>query len=89
LGDLVPEDPRISPLFAEFPNCPPVLMQVSESEILRDDSRRMAEKLRATGADAGLQEWPEAPHVWHILDGWVPEARQALRQIADFIAAQG
>lgn len=88
LGALSPLDPRISPLFGDFPQCPPVLLQVSESEILRDDSRRMAQALRAVGADVTVQEWPEAPHVWQIFDGWLPEARQALRHVAEFIVRQ-
>ncbi len=77
-------DPRISPLFAEFPNCPPVLIHHSETEILRDDALRMADHLRSFGAEVTLQTLPDAPHVWHLMDGWVPEARRSLRQISQF-----
>lgn len=86
LGDLAAEDPRASPLFASFPNCPPVLLQVSDGEILRDDARRMAEHLRAQDATVTLQEWAGAPHVWQIFDGWFPEARQAIRATSRFLA---
>nr|WP_235915989.1 alpha/beta hydrolase [Thalassovita mangrovi] len=85
LGDLPPDDPRISPLYAEFPGTPPVLLQVSDSEILRDDSVRMAEKLSLAGGAVELQTWPDAPHVWQIFDGWFPEARQAIRETARFL----
>ena len=86
LGDLAAEDPRASPLLAPFPNCPPVLLQVSDSEILRDDARRMAAHLRAQGTMVTLQEWAGAPHVWQIFDGWFPEARQAIRATSRFLA---
>jgi epsilon-lactone hydrolase len=80
-----PCDPRISPLFGQFEGAPPVLLQVARSEILLDDSRRMAEVLRAAGAEVSLQEWGNLPHVWQFFHGWLPEARVALTQAASFI----
>lgn len=79
-----PRDPRISPLFARFPGAPPVLLQASETEILLDDTRRMAARLEAEGARVETCLWPGAPHVWQIFDGWIPEARAALTDVADF-----
>ena len=86
LGDLAPDDPRISPLHALFHAPPPVLIQVGSDEILLDDSRRMAERLRAAGGEVTLEEWPRAPHVWQMFDGWIPEARAALKIAAGFAA---
>lgn len=79
LGGKAADDPDASPLFAAFPGCPPVHLQCSESEILRDDSLRMADHLRSFGAEVTVQSWPDAPHVWHMFVGYVPEARAALR----------
>lgn len=78
-------DPRASPLFAAYPAAPPVLIQVGSNEALLDDSRRMAARLQAEGADVRLTIWEDCPHVWQIFDGWLPEARLALREAADFI----
>lgn len=86
-GEIAPDDPRISPLFARFGPVPPVLFQYSETEILRDDTLRMAAKLRADGADVTLQGWPDAPHVWQLFDGKIPEARDALTKAASFLNA--
>ena len=83
-----PADPRISPLFGSFAGAPPVLIQVARSEILRDDARRMADKLRADGAKVSLQEWGNMPHVWQYFHGWLPEARKALGDAAAFIRSQ-
>lgn len=77
-------DPRISPVFGDFPDCCPVLIQYSDSEILADDATRMSERLRLFGASVTLQELAGAPHVWQLLDGWVPEARASLQQVAKF-----
>lgn len=85
LGGLAATDPRISPLYGAFALPPPVLIQVGSTEILLDDSRRMADVLRQSGGQVLLQETPGAPHVWQIFDGYVPESRAALRKVADFI----
>jgi acetyl esterase/lipase len=84
-GKLDPKDPRISPLYASFPAPPPVLLHVGTTEILRDDSRRMAAHLRASGGEVALTEWPDVPHVWQIFDGYIPEARASLREVAQFV----
>lgn len=86
LGETKPDDPRVSPLFATYPDSPPVLLQVANTEILRDDSVRMDDKLRQQGTDVRLEVWDGAPHVWHLLCGYLPEARQAIENTADFIA---
>ncbi|GKY89358.1 alpha/beta hydrolase [Sinisalibacter aestuarii] len=79
------DDPRASPLLADFPDPPPVFLQYAATEILADDSRRMAAKLRAPGGEVVLDEWPDAPHVWVLFDGILPEARQALIRVAGFV----
>ncbi|ETD83618.1 alpha/beta hydrolase [Rhodobacter capsulatus] len=79
------DDPEASPIFAPFPGCPPVLLQSAETEILSDDALRMEEKLRHAGADVLLQLWPGVPHAWQMMDGLIPEAREALRDAARFV----
>jgi monoterpene epsilon-lactone hydrolase len=86
-GALAVTDPRISPLYADFPRVSPVLIQVSTTEVLRDDSGRMAARLRAAGGVVTLSEWKDAPHVWQMFDGYIPEARAALREVTRFVQA--
>ena len=81
-----PDDPRASPLLARFNAPPPVFLQSSEIELLRDDSARMARHLRRSGGLVVEDIWPDTPHVWVMFDGWLPEARTALQRVADFIA---
>jgi acetyl esterase/lipase len=80
-------DPEASPVLADFPSPPPVLLQHSQTEILRDDTLRLADRLRGFGGTVTVQGWPTPPHVWQIFDGWVPEARAALAQAATFVRA--
>lgn len=85
LGDLPADDPRASPLFAQFINCPPVLIQASASEILRDDAMRMDTHLRSQGVQSRLEMWDGAPHVWQMFYGFFPEAREAIANTAQFL----
>ncbi|SDJ90346.1 alpha/beta hydrolase [Aliiruegeria lutimaris] len=89
LGQFPADDPRVSPLWAAFDAPPPVCLHVGTTEILLDDSLRMAAHLRACGGTVCLREWPEAPHVLAMFDGYVPEARKALEEVAHFIRALG
>lgn len=82
------DDPLASPVLHGFKTPPSAFFQFSTTEILRDESHRMAEVLRRAGGQVELDEWPDAPHVWVILDGLVPESRVALKRTADFIIRQ-
>jgi acetyl esterase/lipase len=85
MGAQDPADPRASPLFAEFKDVPNVCIQVGHGEALLDDARRMAQLLQSKGSDVSLHILDTDFHVFQILDGWIPEARTALKQIADFV----
>ena len=80
-----PDDPRASPLQADFTGMPPVLLTVGDSEILLDDTRRMAANLRAQGVDVTEIVVHNHPHVWQIFQRTLPEADQSLRDIAAWI----
>lgn len=79
--------PEASPLEADFPDPPPVLLQHSETEILRDDTLRLAARLRSFGGEVTVQSWPTPPHVWQIFAPWLPEARDALDKAGAFLRA--
>jgi monoterpene epsilon-lactone hydrolase len=79
------KNPLISPLFAELQGLPPMLLHVGDHEILLDDSTRFAERARSYGVDATVVVWPDMFHVFHIFSPFLPEARKANREIADFI----
>ena len=82
------EDPRASPIHAEFEGAPPVWLCVGDTEILQDDTMRVAERLRAAGVPGELTVAPDLPHVWPIFHNILPEGRQTLDQLAAWIKAQ-
>jgi monoterpene epsilon-lactone hydrolase len=88
LGALDADDARASPLFARFPGCPPVFLQAGRTEILLDDTLRMAERLAQDGSDVTLDLWPDTPHVVAMFQGWLPEADEVLRRTAAFIRSR-
>lgn len=85
LGGADPRDPRASPVFGRFVGGPPTLIQSSRAEVLRDDARMMAARLRADGVAVAQDERDAVPHVWQIYQGRVPEADAALDRAADFV----
>ncbi len=87
LGDTDPRNPLASPLYADLAGLPPLLIHVSADEVLRDDSTRLAERARAAGVSVELKIWPVVPHAWQLAPHLIPEARQSLRQSADFFRA--
>ncbi|MFX1568604.1 MAG: alpha/beta hydrolase [Promethearchaeota archaeon] len=81
-----PNNPYISPVQAELKGLPPILIQVSTSEMLYDHSTRFIERAKAAGVSATLQEWNDTIHVFqgfglHNL----PEAKDAIQKIGEFI----
>ena len=86
---LSPKDPVVSPLHGDLSGLPPILIQVSDSEILLDDGRRYANKAAAAGSNAVLQRWQNVPHVWQIFYPQLPEAVDAFEQIEAFCKCYG
>lgn len=77
--------PTASPLFADLPSPPPVLIQASRIELLEDEAAAMAEKLREAGGDVRIEWFAKAPHAWQLFCGLAPEADEALRRAGVFI----
>ena len=83
-GGTDPADPRLSPLFANWVAPPPAYLGVSETELLRDDTLRLADRLRAAGGEVTVDLVPDAPHVLPLFYGVLPEADAMLSRSADF-----
>jgi epsilon-lactone hydrolase len=80
------ESPLVSPLFANLANLPPVHVQSASEEILRDDSRRLAQALSAARVPVVHREFPHMWRDFQLYAGIVPEATMAVEDIARFIA---
>src|SRR5262249_19555734 len=80
-----PRNPLASPVFGDYRGLPPLLIQAGEHEMLRDDSIRVARKARADGIAVKLEVWPGMFHVFQSHEPLLPEAREAIEHIAEFM----
>ena len=78
-------NPLVSPVFGDYTGIPPLLLQVGEHEIIRDDSVSTAAKARADGVDVTLEVWPGMFHNFQSHEPLLPEGRQAFDHIASFM----
>ena len=85
-GDL--KHPLASPLYADLHGLPPLLIMVGTHEALFDDSSRFAAKAKAAGVEVELDIWEEMIHVWPFFADILPEGRQAIEKIGDYIRAR-
>jgi acetyl esterase/lipase len=85
-GGLALDDPRVSPLFADLSGLPPLLVLVGGAERLHDDGVALAERARAQGVSVELHVEPDEIHVWPMFGPWSPNAADAVRRIASFMA---
>lgn len=82
-----PAQPDASPILGDFKGAPPVLIHADTTEVLFDDARLMADRLRRQGVDVTLRTQTGLPHVWHINVGRTPEADASVAEIASFLAS--
>lgn len=85
LGDASPENVFASPVLGEFINLPPILFHVGSTEMLLDDSKRIHEKIQATGGASELEIYDRIFHCWQMGIGLIPEADDSLKNAAEFI----
>lgn len=78
-------DPRASPLYAHFSGACPVYLAASTDEILLDDSRRIAARMREAGVDVDLHLRAGMPHVWQMFHHYLPQARDDLAHLSGWI----
>jgi acetyl esterase/lipase len=77
-------EPTLSPLFGDFTGFPPLLFQVGEIEMLRDESLRAAARAQRADVQVEVDVWRDMAHVFQALS--LPQAAVAEARIAAFIA---
>jgi len=78
-------DPLASPLFGDYAGLPPLLIQVGEHEVIRDDSVGVAARARAAGVEVTLEVWEGMFHVFQSHEPPLPEAQEAIAHIGALI----
>jgi monoterpene epsilon-lactone hydrolase len=82
------KDPRVSPLYADFRNFPPMLIQVGSNETLFDDATRLAARAGAADVAVTLEIWPDMIHAWPLWNAHLEDGRRALASAGSFIRAR-
>lgn len=79
------KDPRISPLYADLRNFPPIMIHVGSDETLLDDATRLAARAGAFDVAVTLEIWPHMIHAWPLWNAHVEAGRRALANAGSFI----
>lgn len=84
IGEYNPRHPYISPVFGEFYQFPPILMQVGSSEMLLSDTLEIARKIKEEGGKVRLSVYEGMFHVFQMSMNLIPESRMAWQEIRQF-----
>jgi epsilon-lactone hydrolase len=85
LGQVPPETPLASPVFAQLEHLPPLHIEVGTAERFLDDARALAARSAVAGVLTELQVIDGAIHGFPQNAPDTPEGQAALRRIAHFI----
>jgi len=86
-ADMDRKDPRVSPLYGDFGNFPPLLIQIGSNETLLDDATRLAARAGAADVAVTLEIWPQMIHAWPLWNAHLEDGRRALANAESFIRA--
>jgi salicylate hydroxylase len=81
-----PEDPLVSPVYADLSGLPPLYVTAAAGEVLRDDAVRLAEAARRAGVETTLALVEDSVHSFVLFDE-LPEAGEAVAAAGSLLAA--
>lgn len=81
-------DPLASPMRAEVAGLPPTFFAIAACDVLADENRAMADRLRAAGVPVALCEYAGATHSFLEAVSISPLADRALAEASTWLAAQ-
>jgi acetyl esterase/lipase len=78
-------DPALSPGLGDWAGQPPLFLETSSTEVLRDDARRLAAAAVTAGVQVWFREFPGQPHDWHILHPAPAATVESLHAVSAFL----
>ena len=84
-GDHDKKDPYISPIYGNFRQFPPMLIQVGSTEMLLSDSITAASMADIAGVEVRLSIYDDMFHVFQMAGPILPEAKRAWDEVEQFI----
>lgn len=85
VGNHAPQNPLISPFYADLKGLPPLLIHAGTDEVLLSDSTRLAASARRANVDISVKIWERMWHDFHLWAPYIPEANQAIEEISEFV----
>lgn len=79
------DNPYISPVYGEYHDFPPMLMQVGGAEKLLEDTMKVSQKAIETGIPVRQTTYPGMFHVFQMLFPELPDANTAWDEVKAFI----
>ena len=77
--------PYVSPAYGDFSGLPRCLILCGGQEILLSDSQDLANKAADAGIDAELSLWPTMFHDWWLFGRFIPETKQCLTKVSQWL----
>lgn len=84
-GEHDKKDPYISPIYGNFRDFPPMLIQVGSTEMLLSDSITAASMADTAGVEVRLSIYDDMFHVFQMAGMLLPEAKKAWEEVEQFI----
>ena len=85
LGKADPEDPRVSPLYNDFHQLPPLMSVLGSEEMILEQVRQMHIKCHKSKVINRMIVQPGCFHGHYFLYSLLPEGNEALNHICDFM----
>ena len=85
-GEADVRNPLLSPVYADFAGLPRMIAFVGDTEMLLDDSTRVAARAKEAAVPFDLRVYRGMPHVWPFFNVILPEGRKALDEAAAFLS---
>lgn len=79
-------DPLVSPIHANLAGLPPLLLQVGQIDLVRDDALRLGKNAALAGVDVTIEVHPEMIHGFQgLATAGIPESIAALTRVRSFL----
>jgi epsilon-lactone hydrolase len=79
-----PDDPILSPLYADLAGLPPLLIQGASGDHVIADAHALAKRARKHGVYSRLEVYPVEAHVFQLFWSFLPEAAEAVEKAGAF-----
>jgi monoterpene epsilon-lactone hydrolase len=85
-GLVAPDDPRLSPVYADLTGLPPLYLPAGQYDTLRKDTETLARAATDAGVAVTAESWPGMVHGWQgLVSAGVPEAVAAFARARAYV----